>query len=200
MAHGKKVALVSHRSAPKIIDAQNYLIDQLRRRFGADRILHVPVRANLKDALGKEPTHRTRSFLFAAIGAVTAQLLDRQRICFFENGVVSLNLPPVGQVVGARATRTTHPQAMAGFRRVLSCGVRAILRCHQSVCLDDKIGGHCQDRAIWLQRSDPAYAELHTRSCHDEAKSTLRAMLPVYRPPFCGPRRWARRRRPSGCL
>ena len=120
VAHGKKVALVSHRSAPKIIDAQNYLIDQLRRRFGADRVLHVPVRANLKDDLGKEPTHRTRSFLFAAIGAVTAQLLDRQRICFFENGVVSLNLPPVGQVVGARATRTTHPQAMAGFRRVLS--------------------------------------------------------------------------------
>jgi 7-cyano-7-deazaguanine synthase in queuosine biosynthesis len=120
VAHGKKVALVSHRSAAKIIDAQNYLIDQLRLRFGSDRILHVPVRANLKDDLGKEPTHRTRSFLFAAIGAVTAQLLERQRICFFENGVVSLNLPPVGQVVGARATRTIHPQAMAGFRQVLS--------------------------------------------------------------------------------
>jgi hypothetical protein len=98
VAHGKKVALVSHRSASKITDAQNYLIGQLRRRFGADRVLHVPVRANLKDDLGKEPTHRTRSLLFAAIGAVTAHLLDRQRISFFENGVVSLNLPPVGQV------------------------------------------------------------------------------------------------------
>jgi hypothetical protein len=51
---------------------------------------------------------------------VIARMLDRKRICFFENGVVSLNLPPVGQVVGARATRTTHPQALAGFRRVLS--------------------------------------------------------------------------------
>jgi 7-cyano-7-deazaguanine synthase in queuosine biosynthesis len=120
VAHGKKVALVSHRSASKITKAQNYLIGQLRRRFGADRVLHVPVRANLKDDLGKEPTHRTRSFLFASIGAVTAHLLDRQRIFFFENGVVSLNLPPVGQVVGARATRTTHPQALTGFRRVLS--------------------------------------------------------------------------------
>ena len=120
VAHGKKVALVSHRSASKITEAQNYLIGQLRHRFGADRVLHVPVRANLKDDLGKEPTHRTRSFLFAAIGAVTAQLLDHQRAYFFENGVVSLNLPPVGQVVGARATRTTHPQALAGFRRILS--------------------------------------------------------------------------------
>jgi hypothetical protein len=79
VAHGKKVVLVSHRSASKITEAQNYLIGQLRRRFGVDRVLHVPVRANLKEDLGKEPTHRTRSFLFASIGAVTAHLLDRQR-------------------------------------------------------------------------------------------------------------------------
>jgi Queuosine biosynthesis protein QueC len=119
VAHGKNVALVSHRSATKIVGTQKYLIDQLRSRFGADRILHVPVWAHL-EGLGSEPSHRTRSFLFAALGAVTARLLDQERICFFENGVVSLNLPPVAQVVGARATRTTHPQVLAGFRRVLS--------------------------------------------------------------------------------
>src|SRR5690606_21123679 len=44
VAHGKKVALVSHRSASKITEAQNYLIGQLRGRFGADRVLHIPVR------------------------------------------------------------------------------------------------------------------------------------------------------------
>jgi Queuosine biosynthesis protein QueC len=120
VAHGKKVALISHCSATKIVAAQKYLINQLRSRFGTDRMLHVPVWAHLKGSLGREPTHRTRSFLFAALGAVTAELLDRERICFFENGVVSLNLPPVAQVVGARATRTTHPQALAGFRRLLS--------------------------------------------------------------------------------
>jgi hypothetical protein len=54
------------------------------------------------------------------LGAVTARLFGVDRILFFENGVVSLNLPPVAQVVGARATRTTHPQALAGFRRVLA--------------------------------------------------------------------------------
>ena len=145
------MALVSHRSAPKIIDAQNYLIDQLRRRFGTDRILYVPVRANLKDDLGKEPTHRTRSFLFAAIGAVLAQLLDRQRICFFENGVVSLNLPPVGQVVGARATRTTHPQAMAGFRRVLSAIFGQSFDVTNSYAWMTKIRRHRPDRTKRLR-------------------------------------------------
>jgi 7-cyano-7-deazaguanine synthase in queuosine biosynthesis len=120
VTHGRNVALVSHRSAPKITGVQNDLVALLRQRFGADRILHVPFRANVSADLGKESTRRTRSFLFAAIGAVTAQLLDQRRIRFFENGVTSLNLPPVGQVVGARASRTTHPQTLAGFRRVLA--------------------------------------------------------------------------------
>jgi hypothetical protein len=150
VAFGKKVALVSHRSATKIVGAQNYLIQQLRNRFGADRILHVPVWANLKGALAIEPTHRTRSFLFAALGAVTAQMLDRERIFFFENGVVSLNFPPVGQVVGARATRTTHPQALAGLTCAV-CSARAILRYKQSLCLDDQVGDHRTNNAksLW---------------------------------------------------
>ncbi len=120
VVHGKKVALVSHRSASKIAGAQKRLVDQLGSRLGADRLLHVPVWVNLDGSLGQEPTHRTRSFLFAALGAVTARLFNFDRIKFFENGIVSLNLPQLTQVVGGRATRTTHPQVLAGFRRVLT--------------------------------------------------------------------------------
>ena len=50
---GKKVALVSHRSATKIAGAQKYLVDQLRHRFGANRLLHFPVWAN-SGRLGRE--------------------------------------------------------------------------------------------------------------------------------------------------
>lgn len=117
--HGHKVALVSHRSSSKIADVQTDLVVQLRNRFGADRVLHIPVWATLSTGLGTESTHRTRSFLFAALGAVVAWLFSKNRISCFENGVVSLNLPLVAQVVGARATRTTHPQVLAGLRRVL---------------------------------------------------------------------------------
>jgi 7-cyano-7-deazaguanine synthase in queuosine biosynthesis len=120
LSANKRVALVSHRSATKIAGAQLNLVQELKRRFGFDHVLHVPVWANLDGSLGQESTHRTRSFLFAALGAVTARLFDRDGIQFFENGIVSLNLPPVAQVVGARATRTTHPQTVAGFRRVLT--------------------------------------------------------------------------------
>ena len=121
---GKRVALVSHRSASKIAGAQNGLVDKLRSRFGANRVLHVPVWANLDGSLAREPTHRTRSFLFAALGVVTARMFGRDSIRFFENGVVSLNLPPVAQVVGARATRTTHPQTLAGFQSLFSAVLR----------------------------------------------------------------------------
>jgi 7-cyano-7-deazaguanine synthase in queuosine biosynthesis len=120
LAHGRKVALVSHRSASKIAGAQKLLVEQMRQRFGADNVRHVPVWANLDGTISHETTHRTRSFLFVALATVAARLFKLDRIGIYENGVVSLNLPPVGQVVGARATRTTHPQALAGFRSVLS--------------------------------------------------------------------------------
>jgi hypothetical protein len=50
----------------------------------------------------------------------SGHLFGLDRIAFYENGVLSLNLPPLAQVVGTLATRTTHPQALAGFRAVLS--------------------------------------------------------------------------------
>jgi hypothetical protein len=119
-ADGKSCALVSHRSATKIASTQTDLVASLRARFGRSRILHIPVLVNLDERLGRESTHRTRSFLFAALGAATARLFGLDRLSFFENGVVSMNLPLLAQVVGARATRTTHPQVLAGFRNLLS--------------------------------------------------------------------------------
>jgi hypothetical protein len=120
VANDKSIALVSHRSATKLASGQKRLIDELRKRVSANRILYIPVWANLDGTLGKESTHRTRSFLYAALGSVTARLFNLDRIKFFENGVMSLNLPPVMQVVGARATRTTHPHVLHGFRTLMS--------------------------------------------------------------------------------
>jgi hypothetical protein len=119
-AGNSRVALVSHRSASKIVGAQKYLVERLQDHFGADRVRHVPVWANVMGRLAREPTHRMRSFLFAALGSVTARLFGQDRLHFYENGVVSLNLPLAAQVVGARATRTTHPQALDGFQRIMN--------------------------------------------------------------------------------
>ena len=41
-----------------------------------------------------------------AIGLAVARSFGRSEVMFYENGVVSLNLPPLAQHVGARATRS----------------------------------------------------------------------------------------------
>jgi 7-cyano-7-deazaguanine synthase in queuosine biosynthesis len=70
------------------------------------------VKIQLGKGANKETTYRSRSFLFAVLGVIVAQSFGRDRVSFYENGVVSLNLQPVANVVGTRATRTTHPQTL----------------------------------------------------------------------------------------
>lgn len=47
--------------------------------------------------------------MFAALGTVVAEPLRAGGVRFYENGVVSLNLPVAEEALRARASRTTHP-------------------------------------------------------------------------------------------
>ena len=120
----ERVVLVSHGSATKLAKVQRDLVTEMRRRIGKDRVLHVTLTAQLADRARREGTQRSRSFLFAALGLAVAEMFGLDSVHFFENGVVSLNLPLVGQVVGARATRTTHPRVLRGLEGLFSalCG------------------------------------------------------------------------------
>lgn len=119
IGEGRSAVLVSHHSSTKIVARQRQLVDELRR-LAPGRVFHIPVKVDKKGKIEKEFTLRSRSFLFAALAMVVGRMFHKSRIRFFENGVVSLNLPILPQVVGARATRTTHPQALAGFGRLFS--------------------------------------------------------------------------------
>ena len=117
----RKIAFVSHRSNPKIYSKQRKLISRLADHCKVDRKpFHVAVWVHKEGSLTHEHTQRSRSFLFAALGATVARLFGKTRIRFYENGIVSLNLPISEQVVGARATRTTHPQVLNGFAALFS--------------------------------------------------------------------------------
>jgi 7-cyano-7-deazaguanine synthase in queuosine biosynthesis len=116
----KKIVLVSHRPSTKIFEHQRKLVDHLRNAF-PNRLLHIPVLAHREEPLEvKEFTQRTRSFLYAALAGALAHLAGLSEAYFFENGIVSMNLPIAAQVVGSRATRTTHPFAMLHLGRALS--------------------------------------------------------------------------------
>lgn len=109
-----RVVLVTHRSANKIISRQDKLAAHLRQRYGS-RVAYVPIRANLKNRPAPERTQRSRSFLFAAFGYVIANISGAKRLHFWENGVVSQNLPFSPQIIGTMATRTTHPLVLRKF-------------------------------------------------------------------------------------
>ncbi len=118
----KKLVLVSHYSSGKVSGIQKNLIQELKNRGYEKHIFHVPVEVNKINIENDtaEYTQRTRSFLFASLAITIAHLFNRTKICFYENGVVSLNLPASNDVLGARATRTTHPRVLRGFERMFS--------------------------------------------------------------------------------
>jgi hypothetical protein len=70
---------------------------------------------------GAEPaerTQRTRAFLYASLGAAVASELGVEQVYLADNGPVSLNLPINAQLVGALASRSTHPKFLAAFNHL----------------------------------------------------------------------------------
>ena len=118
-AHARRLVLVSHRSSPTMFERQKYLARVLQERFPG-RLLHVPVQITTGGGLRvAEYTQRTRAFLFAAIATAVALIVGAHRVRFFENGIMSFNLPIAPQIVGTRATRTTHPGVLFDLQNFL---------------------------------------------------------------------------------
>jgi 7-cyano-7-deazaguanine synthase in queuosine biosynthesis len=116
---GSNLVLVSHRPVSTVSRRQRALFRELRRTY-TSRMIHVPVWINKAKRYGREHTQRTRSFLYSAVGTVVAESVRARGVRFFENGVVSLNLPVADEVLRARASRTTHPIALEMFTRFYS--------------------------------------------------------------------------------
>ena len=177
-----RVALVSHWSSTKLRRVQTDLVRELAKRISRPSLFHVPVTAQLAAGTNREGSHRTRSFLFAALAAVVARAFGRDRVTFYENGIVSLNLPPAAQVVGARATRSTHPQSLEGFGRLFS-------RVFQERIRVDNPSFWRTKKEVVEQIARLGFADLirHTRSCADVHNLTrmhpaLRTLFAVHRP------------------
>lgn len=117
---GRNVALVSHDSASKRKPQIQALAADVAAKAQTKTVRHIPVWATKSESVGREYTQRTRSFLYAALATTVAVMMGKDRIRFYENGVTSMNLPIAPQVVGGRATRTTHPQSIAGLAKLFT--------------------------------------------------------------------------------
>lgn len=116
----RRVMLVTHKSTPKLNNRHRHLENLLASKAGDNKPSHISVRVHKTKGLNREYTQRSRSFLYVSIGATIAKMLGLKSVRFYENGVISLNLPVCAQVVGGRATRTTHPRVMKGFQDIIS--------------------------------------------------------------------------------
>jgi Queuosine biosynthesis protein QueC len=116
----KRVALVTHRSARLLVARQTELIGRLREKISKRSLFHVPMWVTLGGHEAVEFSQRTRSLLFAVLGMLVAWMFNKRKIFFFENGITSVNLPIAEHVLGARASRTTHPRVFRGFERLFS--------------------------------------------------------------------------------
>ncbi len=117
----RKIMLVNHRSTKKLNTVHRNLMEKLSTRAGdfAPDHIHVDINKKIK-AHNKEYTQRTRSFLFLALGSSVANMLDLDSLRFYENGVISFNLPFCSQTVGSRSTRTTHPKVLHLYSDLVS--------------------------------------------------------------------------------
>jgi len=98
---------------------------------------------------------------------VTATAFGKDGVSFFENGVVSLNLPPVANVLGTRATRTTHPQTLNRFGRLFSRIFETPLR------VDNPFFWRTKTEIVsTIARLGMSNEIAHTRSCADVHNQT----------------------------
>jgi len=163
--------LVSHRSATKMWATQAGLVEDLRAlapKHGARPPEHVAVEVTRhNDILRTERTQRTRSFLYAAIAGAVANLVSRNRICMYENGIIGINLPIAGSVVGARATRTAHPRVLGGFAKILTHVAGAKFTVENPFALKTRaevIQGLSSSPALHLAKQTMSCAHIHQRS------------------------------------
>ena len=117
---GKRPLLVSHSPAFNIRNRHHSLTRILRERFSD--LWTFPLMSLAIHGTGSDPSdysQRTRSFLFTCLGAVFADQLSLTPVCLADNGVVSLNLPINGQLIGSKASRSTHPKFLRLFNRFI---------------------------------------------------------------------------------
>lgn len=118
----RKVALVSHDPVSKVGAPQRQLVNDIIAEMPNKqrKPFHIPVEVNKGKLIDKgEFTQRSRSFLYAAVGAIVSRMFHLNRLRFYENGVLSFNLPISAQALGGRSSRTTHPLVLQGFSKLL---------------------------------------------------------------------------------
>lgn len=115
---GRPVA-VSHWSTGAHKARQLALLAQVRQRFRGWSFPLIGLPLHGKGGDPPDSSQRSRGFLYAAVASAVGGELGLARVLFGDNGPVSINLPINDQLVGALASRSTHPQFLDRFNQLV---------------------------------------------------------------------------------
>lgn len=118
---GHTVGMVGHYSTGPTSQAQDAVSEALEAHFDNGSSFHrFYVRPPKLNGTLPEPSTRSRSILFLALGTLVASAFaDPLPLYVPENGLISLNVPLTPARTGTLSTRTTHPHFIALFREFL---------------------------------------------------------------------------------
>lgn len=133
LAEGEHHVLLSHYSSTVLAPIQRHIASELARLIpGPDQrhtVVHLGRRSERIDGTPypSEPTTRSRSLLFLALGLAVAAI-HKIPLWIPENGFASIN-PPLGpERLGSLSTRTTHPKFLQDLTTVLAkVGAHAVI-------------------------------------------------------------------------
>jgi 7-cyano-7-deazaguanine synthase in queuosine biosynthesis len=130
-AAGEHFQLASHyTSSPSVVGSQRTLFEYLRATFPG-QVERVSARVTGRATAGlpfpsddkRETSQRTRSFMFLAIGAITARRTGyHELVMIAENGQMAIHLPLSPSRIGAFSTHTAHPEFVHDMEQFL-CSV-----------------------------------------------------------------------------
>lgn len=125
LAAGERLLLVSHWDWAGHSAYQDRLARWLASRFSKQVYLrqHRIGRRTTQlggGSFGDEPTRRSRSLLFIALGLAHAAIETRVPLWVAENGYAALNPPLAGERRGALSTRTTHPVVLDQIQKLVT--------------------------------------------------------------------------------
>jgi len=130
LATGRTPLFVAHRPQNALVAAaQEHVRECLEARFGRRVEVVVdrsgPVRPEgaaqpFPPPEAREPSQRTRSFLYLSLAAVACRAADVRQLICPENGVLAINPPLTEARVGGNSTAGARPRALAQFADLLA--------------------------------------------------------------------------------
>jgi 7-cyano-7-deazaguanine synthase in queuosine biosynthesis len=116
---GRNIIAVNHKGNNSVKKTQKAVVEHLQSRY-QNRLHPYGFECHNKKVVGSvEETQRTRMFLFSAIAYAICECFNKHQFFVYENGITSINLPSQGDVINARASRTTHPKTIGLVKKFL---------------------------------------------------------------------------------